>query len=85
MHCILYIITIYFTKNPTDISLGGVEFVNFGLTLYRSIGTSKDEMYQDIKSILNYWMNNIINIRQTYNREATIISYTRAIFNYIAF
>lgn len=78
------IITIYLNKNPTSSSLGG-EFVAFGLTLYRSIGTSKDPIYQEIKSILNYWMNDIINIQQFYNRTATIIAYTRAIFNYIIF
>jgi hypothetical protein len=32
---------------------------------------------------MNYWMNDIINIKEFYNRPATIISYTRAIFNYM--
>jgi len=77
------IITIYFNKNPTDTSLGSAEFLNFGIAMYRSIGTSKDPMYQEVKTILGMWMNDIINIRQFYNREATIISYTRAIFDYI--
>lgn len=77
------IITIYFNKNPTDTSLGNAEFLNFALSLYRSIGTSKDPMYQEIKSILNMWMIDIINIDQYYSRTATIISYTRAIFNYM--
>ena len=79
------IITSYFNKNPTDTSLGGSEFLNFGILMYRSIGTSKDPMYQEVKSILAMWMNEIINIREVYSREATIISYTRAIFNYIIF
>ena len=77
------IITIYFNKNPTDTSLGSSEFLNFGLAMYRSIGTSKDPMYQEIKAILAMWMDDIINIRQFYTRDATVISYTRAIFNYI--
>lgn len=79
------IITAYFNKNPTNTSLGSSEFINFGLSMYRSIGTSKDQIYQEVKAILAMWMNDIINIRKTYNREATIISYTRAIYNYIIF
>lgn len=79
------IITAYFNKNPTNTSCGSSEFLNFGLSLYRSIGTSKDETYQEIKSIINYWMNDIIDIRSSYSSEGTIISYTRAIFNYIIF
>lgn len=79
------IITVYFNRNPTDTSLNSSEFLNFGIAMYRSIGTSKDPMYQEVKAILAMWMNDIINIRQYYNREATIISYTRAIFNYIIF
>jgi hypothetical protein len=79
------IITSYFNKNPTDTSLGSSEFLNFALAMYRSIGTSKDSMYQEVKSILSMWMNDIINIRQFYSREATIISYTRAIYNYMVF
>lgn len=79
------IITVYFNKNPASQSLGTSEFVNYGLSLFRSIATSKDPMMNDIRQILNYWMFNIINIRQFYNREATISSYTRAIFNYVIF
>lgn len=79
------IITSYFNRNPTNISLGSQEFLNFGLALYKSIGTSKDPMYIEIKSIINYWMNDILEIRKQYSSEGTIISYTRAIFNYIIF
>ena len=79
------IITAYFSKNPTDTSVGSGEFINFGLALYRSIGTSKDPIYQEIKSIINYWMDDIINIKQYYQREGTQIAYARAIFNYIIF
>lgn len=77
------IITAYFEKNPSSSGLVSTEFVNFGLVLYRSIGTSKNPLYIEIKDILNFWMNNIINIKQFYTRDGTIISYTRAIFNYI--
>lgn len=77
------IITAYFNKNPTNTSLGSGEFLNFGLALYRSISTSKNEMYQEIKQILNFWMDDIINIRQFYSNSGTIIGYTRAIFNYM--
>ena len=77
------IITSYFIKNPTDTSLGSGEFLNFGLRMYRSIGTSKDPMYQQVKDILNMWMNEIIEIRKVYSSEGTIINYTRAIFNYM--
>lgn len=76
------IITAYFMKNPTatDISEG---FLNFGLALYKSIGTSKEPTLVEIKSILAYWMNDIINISSQYNSQGTIINYTRAIFNYM--
>lgn len=77
------IITIYFNKNPTNTSVGSTEFMNFGLALYRSIGTSKDPLYQDIKSIMNYWAYDIVNIKQYYNREGTWIVYTRAMFDYV--
>lgn len=77
------IITSYFNKNPTVSDLSSPEFLNFGLILYRSIGTSKDPMYQEIKSILNYWIYEIINIKQFYQREATWSAYSRAVFNYV--
>lgn len=77
------IITIFFTKNPSESSAGTGAFLNFGLALYRSIGTSKDPLYVEIKTILAYWMYDIIDIKQYYNREATWIAYTRAVFNYI--
>lgn len=76
------VITSYLSKNPTNMSLGSGEFFNFGLTLYRSIGTSKDPMYQEIRSILNLWMFEIVNIENYYQNRGTIINYTRAIFNY---
>lgn len=79
------IITSYFNRNPTDTSVGSAEFVNFGLSLFRSIGTSKDELYQEIKSILDYWMFDIIDIKQFYQRPGTWSGYSRAIFNYMIF
>lgn len=77
------VITSYFNRNPTNTSVSSTEFLNFGLMLYRSIGTSKDPMYQEIKSILNYWIYDIINIKQFYQREGTWSAYTRAVFNYV--
>lgn len=76
------VVTAYLNKNPTDTSVGSSSFLTFGLALYRSIGTSKDPLYQELRIILNLWMFDIINIRQSYQREATVIAYTRAIFNY---
>ncbi len=79
------IITIYFNRNPTDLSPGSSEFLNFGLSLFRSLSGSKDELYQELKVILQYWMNDIINISQFYQRPGTISAYSRAIFNYMIF
>jgi hypothetical protein len=76
------VIMAYFDRNPSATTISSSEFLNFGLSIYRSIGTSKDPILMDIKSILQYWMNDILNIRSMYGREATIISYTRAIYNY---
>jgi len=77
------IITAYFDKNPTDTSIQPGAFVTFGFALYRSIGTSKNPLYAEIRSILDYWMYKIIDIRSIYSREPTCINYTRAIFNYM--
>lgn len=77
------VITSYMSKNPSNTSLGSGEFMNFGLTLYRSIGTSKDPNYMEIRNILNYWMDEIITITKFYQNKGTIINYTRAIFNYM--
>ena len=76
------IIMAYFDKNSTATSISSSEFLNFGLSIYRSIGTSKDPILTEIKNILQYWINDILNLRSMYNREATIISYTRGIYNY---
>lgn len=78
------IITLYFNSDPTATSIDS-GFPSFGLKLYRSIGTSKDPLMVEIKSILAYWVNDIINLRQFYKREQTIIAYNRALFNYIIF
>lgn len=79
------IITSYFQTNPSSNSVSTTEFIVYGLKLYRSISTSKNPIYQEIRQILTYWMENIINIRQYYKREATVVNYTRAIFNYMIF
>lgn len=77
------VITAYFDKNPASTSLGSGEFLNFGLALYKSIGTSKNQILKEIRSILDLWMFDIIDIRSQYQREATVINYTKAIFNYM--
>ena len=77
------VITAYMSKDPSNTSLGSGEFLNFGLTLYRSIGTSKDQLYMEIRQILNFWMDDIISITKFYQNKGTIINYTRAIFNYM--
>ncbi len=76
------VITVYFQKNPTETSLGTATFINFGFTLYRSLSSSKNEMYLKLRLILNKWMFDIIDIKKDYQREATIISYTKSIFDY---
>lgn len=79
------VITAYFVKYPTSSTVGSGEFYNFGLALYRSLGSSKDPLLQEIRSILNFWMDDVIHIRDSYQNAGTIINYTRAIFNYIIF
>ena len=73
----------YFLKNPSAQTLESKEFLNFGFTLYKSIGISKDPNYMTLKSILSYWMNDIINIREFYKNEPTVIGYTRSVYNYM--
>ena len=79
------IIIAYFDKNKYESGIVSSVFLNWGIALYRSIGASKDPIYMEIRQILDYWMFDIINIRSRYQREATVIGYTRAIFNYIIF
>lgn len=76
------IITAYYNKNPTNNGLGNNEFLNFGLSLFRSLG-SNDPINQEIKSILDMWMDNIIEISKYYTRPGTISAYTRAVYNYV--
>lgn len=76
------VITSYFKKFPGSSTIDAGEFLNFGLSMYRSISSSKDELYAEVKEILDHWMNDVIEIRKYYSREATVISYTRAIYNY---
>lgn len=79
------IITAYFKKYPTSTSLNTGEFIDFGISLFRSIATSNDSIYQEIHSILMYWMNDIIEITKFYQRPGTISAYTRGIYNYVIF
>lgn len=75
------IISSYFAAFPSSTSLVNSEFVGYGLTLYRSLSNSKNTTNAEMREILDSWLD-IIDIRSHYNREATIINYTRAIFNY---
>lgn len=77
------IITAYYNKNSSAISLSGKEFIDFGLALYRSISTSKDPILMEIRNILNYWMNDIIGINDMYQRPSTVSAYTRGVFDYL--
>ena len=77
------IITVYFNKNSSAIGLSGKEFITFGFSLYRSISTSKDPMLMEIRRILDYWMNDIIGIRNLYQRPSTVSAYTRGVFDYL--
>ncbi len=76
------VITAYFIRFPMNDSLVRGEFLPFGIALYRSISTSKDPIYKEIRQIVDYWMIDIINIRAHYQRDATVSCYTRGIFNY---
>jgi hypothetical protein len=77
------IITAYMMKNPTNTSVGSGEFLNYGLSLYKSIRSLKSPIYQEICSILDMWMYEIVNITNYFTRDATIINYTAAIFRYM--
>lgn len=79
------IIVSFFNKNPQSISVNTKEFINFGLQLYKSIGSSKDSTYIEINDIINYWMYNIVNIKSQYQNHGTIVNYTRGVYNYIIF
>jgi hypothetical protein len=73
-------------SKPVDDSLGSGAFLNFGLVLYRSIGTSKEKIKIEINEILNFWLTDIVEIQKAYpTREASQISFRRAIFNYVIF
>ena len=77
------IILSYFAKYPSNSSIISNEYLNFVLALYRSIGTSGNELYQKIKAILAFWMNDIIGIESQYKSPTSRINYTRAVFNYM--
>ena len=77
------ILTAYFNKYPTSTGIMASEFVPYGFAMYRSIGTSKDPIYQQIKTILDHWAYDILELQNLYKRDGTRIIYTRAIFNYI--
>lgn len=72
----------YFRKTGNTEIISG-EFISYGLALYRSIASSKDELYIELRTIVNYWMNDIIHITDSYSNKGTIINYTRGVFNYM--
>lgn len=76
------VIIAYFGKNPISIDLKQ-GFLNFSLALYVSITRSKNPIYENISSVLDYWLNDVINIRKDYQREATIINYKICIYRYM--
>lgn len=77
------IIGSYFQYNPTASTLSGGEFINFGIGLYKSIATSKKELYIEIRKILDIWIDEIIDIKKYFKGSTTISNYSRGIFNYI--
>lgn len=79
------IITAYFNKQPTNTSVGSLEFTNFGLGLYKSIGTSNNPILVEIKNILQFWVYDICEINKSYSSPTTIINYTKSFFEYIIF
>lgn len=75
------IITAYFEKNPSSgVGINKSEFMSFGLTLYRSLGSAD---YTTLKDIMGLWMNTIINISNAYSSQGTIANYSRAVYNYM--
>lgn len=76
------VISAYFRKYPTSNSLQASEFIPYGLSLYRSISTSKDPVLQKINETVIHWMYNIVKIGDLYTREGTKSVYSRAVFNY---
>lgn len=76
------VIMSYFEKYPTATSLSS-DFLNHGLSIFRSIGTSKDPILSEIKNITQYWTMDVLNLPSIYTkRVATVSNYTRAIYNY---
>lgn len=79
------VINAYFNKYPTEMRLDKTNFISFGLALFRSIANSKNQIYISIKQVLDYWMNDIVDIDAYTSRAATKINYTKAIYNYMIF
>lgn len=76
------ILTYYFKSKNTSEFIAS-EFLNFGLSTYRSIGNSTDPLLVEIKSIQDFWMNDIIDIMSKYPKGNTSKLYRRAIYNYM--
>jgi hypothetical protein len=77
------IIMCYFMKYPSTNKIQEATFLSFGLSLYKLIASSKKPLYERIASILNYWIHDVIEIREYTTNEGTISNYRKAIYNYI--
>lgn len=77
------VIVIFFQKFPEATTVGSGEFLNFGMGLYRSLAGSKDKLYIEVRTILSFWMDEIVKIKEFYKGSTTVNSYTRAVFNYM--
>jgi hypothetical protein len=77
------VVTSYLNRNPELSTVKGGEFLTFGLKLYRSMATSTDKIYVEINEIMDYWIYELINIKQYSSNRGTQINYRRAVFSYI--
>lgn len=77
------IIMLYYQNNPGNPKVGSRSFLAYALSLYRSIGTSKDQLKREISKILDIWVYDILEVDREYPREATIIAFRRSLFNYV--
>lgn len=75
---------LFISSNPIDDKVGSGAFLTFGLKLYPSLSTSKVPLRQEIDSILDHWVYNILELDKVYTtREASVIGYRRAIYDYM--
>lgn len=80
------VLILFMNSKPADDSVGSGVFLNFGLSLYRSISSAKDPSKQTIARILTMWTNELLKIQEDYpTRPATVIGFRKALFFYIIF